>query len=41
MPPTRLHRFKPFDLGTEPITVYQDSSQYRASFGKAALLDVS
>jgi len=36
-PPARLHHFQPFDLGTAPITVHKDSSQHRASFGKAAV----
>ena len=34
--PACLHHFKPFDLGTAPITVHKDSSQHHASFGKAA-----
>jgi hypothetical protein len=35
--PTCVHHFEPFDLGTAPITVHNDSSQYRASFGKAVV----
>jgi hypothetical protein len=33
----RLHHLKPLDLGTALIAVHKDSSQYRASLGKAAL----
>jgi len=35
-PPAGVHYFEPFDLGTAPITVHKDSSQHRASVGKAA-----
>jgi hypothetical protein len=36
-PPTRVHYFKPVNLGTAPITVHKDSSQYCASLRKAAV----
>lgn len=35
-PPARVHHLKPFDLGTAPITVHEDSSQQHASFSKTA-----
>jgi hypothetical protein len=35
-PGDHANYFEPFDLGTALITVHKDSSQYRASLGKAA-----
>ena len=38
-PPTRLRHFQPLDLSTARLTVHKDSSQNRASPGKAASLE--
>src|SRR5690606_15693715 len=37
-PPTRLYHFQPLDLGTVRMTVHKDTSQHRASPGKAVSL---
>lgn len=36
----RFRHFEPLGLGAAPLTVHNDSSQQRASLGKAAVIGV-